>query len=82
MQAPWGNSHFAPANPGEFDTAVNDLVAAGKQQQEIQAKAQQMVDGWRRRDEEVEVRLRLKQELNHKEGIDTLPSRSRSQMPI
>ena len=44
MQAPWGTSHFVLAKPGEFDAAVNNAVAAGKQQQQIQAQAQQMVD--------------------------------------
>jgi hypothetical protein len=38
LQVPWGNSHFEPTKPGEFDAAVNALVATGKQQAQVQAE--------------------------------------------
>lgn len=39
---PWGSSHFVPEKPGEFDAAINNLVVVGKQQELLQAQAQQM----------------------------------------
>ena len=44
MQAPWGNFHFVAAKPGEFDAAVNESVAAGKQQHTLREKAEQMAN--------------------------------------
>lgn len=56
MQAPWGNSHFMPAKPGEFDAAVNEAVATGKQQATIQAQAKAQLE-----QAQAEVRARTEQ---------------------
>lgn len=58
MQAPWGNSHFVPAKAGEFDTAVNEQVEAGKQvaQMQAQAKARQELEAEQARAQEEQER--------------------------